>query len=168
MLKNKLFNSYFFKTITMIDEFDKNILRKLEEDGRVPFSQIADELNVSNTMVFKRYDKLVKTNIIKKISPNYDARLLGYNFCSYTGITIDKEHKTESVIKELEKIPEIMECHYVTGPYSLYLRIVTIDQDDFRRILYNTLDKIEGISKSESMMDLGCAFKRNIVSSFYS
>lgn len=145
-----------------LDDFDKNILKKLEQDGRMPFSQIADELGISNTMVHKRINKLFKRKIITKINPSYDEMKLGYGYGAFTGITLEKEHKTQSVIEELKKIPEITECHYIAGAFTLYIRVFAKDQEDLRRILYDKIDNIDGVSKTESMIDLGCAFKRNI------
>ncbi len=146
----------------VLDEFDKRIIHKLEEDGRMPFSQIAEELRISNTMVHKRINKLMRNQIITKINPTYNEKRLGYAYGAFTGITLDKEHKTQEVIKALKKIPEVTECHFIAGSYTLYLRIFAKDQEDLRRILYDTIDNIDGVAKTESMIDLGCAFKRNI------
>ncbi len=146
-----------------LDDFDRKILQKLEADGRIPYSQIADELGISNTMVHKRMNKLMRRKIITKINPTYDEKRLGYGYGAFTGITLEKEHQTKSVIEALKKIPEVTECHYITGPFTLYLRIFAKDQEDLRRILYDVIDNIDGVAKTESMIDLGCAFKRNIV-----
>jgi len=145
-----------------LDDFDRKIIQKLETDGRIPFSQIAEELGVSNTMIHKRIGRLVEKKVITKINPTYDEKRLGYGYGTFTGITLDKEYKTQSVIEALKKIPEVTECHYIAGKYTLYLRIFAKDQEDLRRILYDTIDNIDGGSKTESMIDLGCAFKRNI------
>ena len=146
-----------------IDDFDRMIIKKLEEDGRMPFSQIAEELKISNTMVHKRVDKLMRRKIITRINPTFDEKRLGYGYGAFTGITLDKEHKTQSVIEKLKQIPEVTECHYIAGAFTLYLRIYARDQEDLRRILYDRIDNIDGVAKTESMIDLGCAFKRNIV-----
>ena len=146
-----------------LDEFDKKIIHKLERDGRMPFSQIADELGISNTMVHKRMAKLLGKKIITKINPTYDEKKLGYGYGAFTGITLDKEHKTQSVIEALKKIPEVTECHFIAGKYTLYVRIFAKDHEDLRRILYDVIDNIDGVQKTESMIDLGCAFKRNIL-----
>ena len=96
-----------------LDQFDRQIIQKLEEDGRMPYSQIAAELNISNTMVHQRMQKLIKRKIITRIIPNYDEKKLGYGYGAFTGITLDKEYKTQSVIERLKKIPEITECHFI-------------------------------------------------------
>ncbi len=145
-----------------LDDFDRGIINKLEEDGRMPFSQIAEELGISNTMVHKRIAKLRRKKIITKINPTYDEKKLGYGFGAFTGIVLDKEHKTQKVIEALKKIPEVTECHFIAGRYTLYVRIFAKDQEDLRRILYDVIDNIDGVAKTESMIDLGCAFKRNI------
>ena len=147
-----------------IDEFDKKIMAILEHDGRVSFTIIAERLGISNTMVHKRYSKLIANGIIQKIQPAFNERLLGYTYCAYTGIILEFDYDINSIIEKLKEIPEIVECHYITGPYSLFLKIMCRDQDDFRRILYEELEKIKGISRSESFLDLGSAFSRNIIS----
>lgn len=152
------------KQFMELDNYDVSILTKLEEDGRASFSVIAEELGISNTMVHKRFGKLVKNGALTKIEPVYDERILGYTYCAYTGITLEKEYETMDVIEQLKQIPEIVECHFITGPYSLYLKILCKDQDDFRRLLYEELEKVKGIAKSESFLDLGYAFRRNIMS----
>jgi Lrp/AsnC family transcriptional regulator for asnA, asnC and gidA len=144
------------------DDYDRQILHKLEADGRMPFSQIAAELKISNTMVHKRVDKLFRRKVIAKINPTYNEKKLGYGYGAFTGITLDKEHKTQMVIEALKQIPEVTECHYVAGGFTLYIRIFAKDQEDLRRILYDQIDNIHGVIKTESMIDLGCAFKRNI------
>lgn len=145
-----------------LDKYDRLIIKKLEKDGRIPFSQIASELGISNTMVHKRFDRLKRMKVIAKINPTFNEKALGYGYGAFTGITLEKESQTKSVIKALQKIPEVTECHYIAGGFTLYLRIYAKDQEDLRRILYDQIDNITGVYKTESMIDLGCAFKRNI------
>ena len=147
----------------MLDQYDKAILRLLDQDGRIAYSTIARNLNISNTMVHQRVQRLQQLGIIKGVFMDLDDRALGYDYAAFTGITLEKDADSAMVIRELEAIPEVTECYYVTGPYTLYVRIVAKDHADLRRVLYERIDIIAGINKTESIVELGCAFKRNIV-----
>ena len=76
--------------------------------------------------------------------------------------TNHKEIQRKRIIEELKNIPEITECYYVTGSFTLYIKIVAQDHEHMRKILYEKIDNIPGISKTDSIIELGCAFKRNI------
>jgi len=112
-----------------LDKYDKDILRELEKDGKKPFSQIAIDLNISNTMVHQR--------IMHSIG------------------------NTQNVIEELKKIPEVTECYHISGRFALYIRIVAKNSQHMRDILYAKIESIEGVQNTESLVDFGCAFKRN-------
>jgi Lrp/AsnC family transcriptional regulator for asnA, asnC and gidA len=146
----------------MIDAYDRRILQELEKDGRIAYSTIASTLHISNTMVHQRINKMMDNEVITSIKPVIDEKKIGYNLGSFTGITLENDYSSEKVIEELRKIPEVTECHFIAGGYTLFLRIYAKDSDHLRQILYDKIDKIEGVTKTESMIDLGCAFKRNV------
>lgn len=145
-----------------LDDYDIQILKLLETDGRMAFSAIATELNISNTMVHQRVNKLQEQGILRGIKPVLNEKLIGYDWGAFTGLTLEKDHDSERIIEELKKIPEVTECYYITGTYTLYLRIVAKNHEHMRHILYDKIDNISGISKTDSIIELGCAFKRNI------
>lgn len=145
-----------------MDEFDVKILKCLEEDGRMPFSTIAAMLNISNTMVHQRVYKLMQQGILAGIRPVLNEKRLGYDWGSFTGLTLEKDGNSEQVIEALKAIPEVTECYYITGTYTLYIRIVAKSHEHMRQVLYNQIDVIPGIAKTDSIIELGCAFKRNI------
>ncbi len=145
-----------------MDKYDIQILQKLEEDGRKAFSTIATELKISNTMVHQRIGKLVEKGILKGIKPVLNEKMLGYDWGSFTGIVLDKDFDSQRVIEALKAIPEVIECYYITGTFTLYLRILAKNHEHFRTILYDQIDNIPGVIKTDSIVELGCAFKRNV------
>ncbi len=146
-----------------IDHYDLEILKIMEMDGRVPFSTIASEIGISNSMVHQRVSKLTEHGVLKGVRPILDEKKLGYDWASFTGLTLDKDHNSERIIDALKDIPEITECYYITGAYTLFIRISARNHEHMRKILYEKIDSIPGISKTDSFMELGCAFRRNIV-----
>lgn len=145
-----------------LDEFDINIIKELEKDGRMAFSAIATTLKISNTMVHQRVNRLTEQGILAGIKPVINEKKIGYDWASFTGISLNKDQDSNRVIEELKNIPEITECYYVTGSFTLYIKIVAQNHEHMRKILYEKIDTIPGISKTDSIIELGCAFKRNI------
>lgn len=146
----------------IIDDYNKKILSFLDKDGRIPYLSIAKQLDISNTMVHQRVSKLLENGIIRAIRPILNEKKIGYDLGAFTGISLEKDYVHGDVIKALKKIPEITECYFVAGDYTFFLRIVAKDSEDLRHLLYEKIDKIPGVYKTVSMIDLGCAFKRNI------
>ncbi|WP_026730283.1 Lrp/AsnC family transcriptional regulator [Flavobacterium denitrificans] len=146
----------------ILDEFDIKILKELEKDGRMAFSAIATNLKISNTMVHQRVNRMIEQGVIGGIKPIIQEKNIGFDWASFTGITLNKDSDSDRIIEEMKKIPEITECYYVTGSFTLYIKIVAKNHEHMRKILYEKIDNIPGIAKTDSIIELGCAFKRNI------
>ena len=145
-----------------LDEFDINIIKELEKDGRMAYSAIATNLKISNTMVHQRINRLTEQGILAGIRPIINEKKIGYDWASFTGITLNKDPDSIQVIEALKNIPEITECYYVTGSFTLYIKIIAKNHEHMRKILYEKIDNIPGIEKTNSLIELGCAFKRNV------
>lgn len=146
----------------IVDEFDINIIKELEKDGRMAYSAIASNLKISNTMVHQRINRLIEQGILTGIKPVINEKKVGYDWGSFTGITLNKDQDSDRIIEELKKIPEITECYYITGSFTLYIKIIAKDHEHMRKVLYEKIDTIPGIAKTDSIIELGCAFKRNV------
>lgn len=148
--------------MNILDSYDIAIIKELEKDGRIAYSTIAANLKISNTMVHQRVNRLIAQGIITGIKPIINEKKVGYDWGSYTGITLNKDQDSNRIIEELKKIPEITECYYISGLYTLYIKIIAKNHEHMRKLLYEKIDNIPGISKTDSIMELGCAFKRNV------
>jgi Lrp/AsnC family transcriptional regulator for asnA, asnC and gidA len=146
----------------LLDEFDISIIKELEKDGRMAFSTIATNLKISNTMVHQRINRLVEQEIITGIKLILDAKKIGYDWGAFTGITLSKDHDSHQVIEALKNIPEVTECYFITGSFALYIKLIAKDHNHMRQLLYEKIDTIPGIVKTDSLIELGCAFKRNL------
>ena len=146
----------------ILDEFDTNIIKELEKDGRMAYSTIASNLKISNTMVHQRVNRLMEQGIITGIKPLINEKKIGYDWGAFTGITLKKDQDSDRVIEALKNIPEITECYYITGSFTLYIKMIAKNHEHMRKLLYEQIDSIPGISKTESQIELGCAFKRNV------
>ena len=115
-------------------------------------------------MIHQRIARLTEQGILVGIKPVLNEKKIGYDWAAFTGITLERDQDSYRIIEELKKIPEVTECYFITGGYTLYLKIVARDHEHMRKILYDKIDTIQGIAKTNSIIELGCAFKRNVIS----
>ncbi|WP_270087479.1 Lrp/AsnC family transcriptional regulator [Sphingobacterium sp. SYP-B4668] len=151
------------KPFHMLDDFDIRILKMLDKDGRMAYSAIANEMGVSNTMIHQRIARMVEQGILEGTKPMLNEKKLGYDWGAFTSLSLEKDHDSQRVIEELKKIPEVTECYFITGNYTLYIKIIAKNHEHMRQLLYEEIDNIPGIAKTDSIIELGCAFKRNII-----
>ena len=146
-----------------IDNVDRKILSCLLEDARQPFLEIARKLVVSGGTIHQRVDKMKKMGVIEgnKVQINFEK--LGYDVTVFLGIHLSSARELAKVIKQLEKMPEVVEAHYTTGNYALLVKLHTKSIRDFHSFLAERLQAIEAIQSTESFISLDQPLKRDIV-----
>lgn len=144
------------------DYIDKQILSKLQSEARKAYSQIAEELKVSNSLVHQRIKKLSEAGVIKNAEFIFDEKKLGYKTKSYTGIRLREARFAKSVMEELTKINEIVECNYVSGNYAIFILIFAKDNEHLREVLYEQVHLINGVAGTDTFICFDTGFKRNI------
>lgn len=145
-----------------LDYVDERILIELSLDSKKSYIQIAKKLNVSNSLIHQRINKLKAQGILKGFNVSIDAKKLGYNTAAYMGIVLKEASQSYQVAKELTKIPEIIECNFVSGKYALFIKTVAINNDHLRRILYEKVHLIEGVGSTDTFILFGSEFKREV------
>jgi len=147
---------------TELDFINKEILKCLSKDARIPFSELAKQLNVSNSLVHQRIKKMQEAGFIKGYSIDLSPRNMGYESFTFTGVVTKEARYVKSIVEELKKIPAIVECHLVSGKYALLLKIIAKNNEDLREILYEKIHTIEGVGSTDSFISFGEAFSRNL------
>ena len=107
-----------------IDGIDKEILRNLMEDARKPILQIANKIGISGAAIHQRLRKLEDAGVIASSKLMVDNKVLGYKTMAFIGIYLDKASSNAEAVKELKKIPEVLECHYTTGNWSILIKMI--------------------------------------------
>ncbi len=133
-----------------IDRLDKKILQLISQDARIPFLEVARECNVSGAAIHQRIQKLRNTGIIKGSEFVIDTYKVGFQTCAYIGITLSDVKSFPMVVEELKKIPEIVECHYATGKYSMFVKIYAKDNRHLLQIILDKMTLIKGIAHTET------------------
>ncbi|MCK9155185.1 MAG: Lrp/AsnC ligand binding domain-containing protein [Paludibacteraceae bacterium] len=143
-----------------IDKLDEKILKLISGNARIPFLEVARECNVSGAAIHQRIQKLQNIGVIKGSEFVLDATKIGYNTCAFMGIFLKDANLFKSVANELSHIPEVVECHYTTGKYAMFIKIYAKNNMDFLRIIQEKLQPINGISSTETIISLNEGFKR--------
>ena len=105
---------------------------------------------------------LIEAGIISNSTYLVNPKSLGYNTCTYIGVKLDRPSHYEAVTKELEKIPEIVECHFTTGPYTLLTKLYSHDNEHLMQLLNGQIQQIDGVSSTETLISLAESFHRTV------
>ena len=82
--------------------------------------------------------------------------------CAYVGVRISEPNISNSVIDSLKSIPEIVECHFITGKYTLFLKVFCTDNEHLMNVIINTIQGIPGITQTETFLSLDQSFERQV------
>ncbi len=145
-----------------IDDLDKKILTILTKNARIPFLEVARECNVSGAAIHQRVQRLTKIGVISGSQFNIDPKKLGYNTCAYIGVFLDKATLFEDVSKALHSVPEIIQCHYTTGQYSMFIKVYAKDNEHLRHVLAHKIQGITGIMRTETFISLDVLMDRQL------
>lgn len=145
-----------------LDQLDRQILSKLVEDGKMPYTDIAKQLFVSSGTIHVRMKKMEELGIVKGSSLTLDYHKLGYDVTAFLGIYLNNASLYEEVALQIQAIPEIVNAHYTTGAYSLLCKIVCKDTHHLRHVLQDKIQKIQGVQRTETFLSLEERIDRSV------
>lgn len=145
-----------------IDGIDKTILRALMADARTPVLEIARKVGISGAAIHQRLRKLEKSGIISGSKFVINPKVLGYTTMAFIGIYLDKAMSNPDAVKQLKKIPEVLECHYTTGNWSIFIKILCKDNEHLMQLLNKNIQSIPGVSRTETFISLAQQIDRQI------
>lgn len=144
-----------------LDELDKQILRLIAGDARMPFLEVARACNVSGAAIHQRIQRLSSMGVIKGSQFVIDPEKIGYETCAYIGLYLKNPENFDKVVSELEKIPEVVECHYTTGGYDMFVKIYAANNHHLLTIIHDKLQPL-GLSRSETIISFHEAINRQL------
>ena len=144
-----------------LDLLDKKILRLIAGDARIPFLEVARSCNVSGAAIHQRIQKLTNLGILKGSQFIVDPEKVGYETCAYIGLYLQNPAKFDDVVEELKKIPEVVECHYTTGGFDMFIKIYASNNHHLLNIIHDQLQPL-GLSRSETVISFNAAINRQI------
>ena len=145
-----------------IDKLDKKILSILSKNARIPFKDVAAECGVSRAAIHQRVQHLIAGGVITGSGFDVNPKSIGYNTCTYVGMNLERGNMYKNVVEKLQHIPEIVECHFTTGPYTMLLKVYARDNEQLMDLLNNKMQMIPGVVSTETLISLDQSIKREI------
>lgn len=145
-----------------IDNLDRKILEIVMRNARIPSKDIALVCGVSRAAVHQRIQRMIDIKVIIGSGYNVDPKVLGYTTCTYVGVNLERGAMYRDVVPELEKIPEIVECNYTTGPYTMLIKVYARDNEHLMDLLNNRIQMIPGVTGTETLISLDNSINRVI------
>lgn len=145
-----------------IDKLDRKILSILSKNARIPFKDVAAECGVSRAAIHQRVQHLLENGVITGSGFDVNPKALGYSTCTYIGINLERGSMYKKVVERLEHIPEVVECHFTTGSYTMLVKVYVKDNEQLMDLLNNKLQTIPGVVSTETLISLEQSIKREI------
>ncbi len=145
-----------------IDTLDTNILEILSKNAKIPFIKIAELCGVSGAAIHQRIQKLEDAGVILGSRFILSPKALGYNTCAYIGVQVNliSTRTHDQVFEEISNIQEIVECHHITGKYSLLLKVYAKDNEHLKNIIVEHIQSIAEVTFTETFLSLQEGFSR--------
>jgi Lrp/AsnC family transcriptional regulator for asnA, asnC and gidA len=146
----------------LIDAIDRKILSQLIHNARMPFLEIARECGISGAAIHQRVKKLEEAGIVTGSRLEVDPAALGYSICAFIGIRISDPSFHHITMEALRQIPEVVECHFITGKYNLLVKVYCFDNEHLMKTIFENILNIKGIAQTETYISLQQAFEREV------
>jgi Lrp/AsnC family transcriptional regulator, regulator for asnA, asnC and gidA len=145
-----------------LDEIDLKILDIISKNARMPFKDVASECGISRAAVHQRVNRMIEMEVIIGSGYHIDPRKVDFNTCTYIGIFLERGGIYEDVALKLKTISEVVECHYTTGQYAIFAKVYARNNEHLKEILNENIQKIPGISSTETFISLEETLKREV------
>ena len=145
-----------------LNELDLKILRRLTTNARVPLRDVAEGENSSRSSVNQRLTRMIENGVLTSLKYHVNPKKIGYNTCTYVGVRLERGSLYKEVAERMRETPEIVECHFTTGPYTMLIKLYAIDNNDLMRILNGIIQSIPGVVATETLISLDVSFERSI------
>lgn len=144
-----------------LDTLDEQILRLIADNARIPFLEVARACHVSGAAIHQRIQRLIRLGVLKGSQFVLDPEKIGYETCAFVGLFLKDPSSFDKVVEELRKIPEVVECHYTTGGYDMFIKIYARNNHHMLSIIHDKLQPL-GLQRSETIISFYEAIKRQM------
>mgnify|MGYP001087812029 CR=1 FL=1 len=147
-----------------LDTLDRRILELLLNDARIPYVEVARKCKVSGAAVHQRIGRMIEAGVIAGSGFNLDPKGMGYMTCAFIGIQVNLTQTSthNEVFEKIKEIDEIVECHHISGKYSLLAKIYTRNNEHLKKIIVEKIQSIPEITFTETFISLEAGFQRQL------
>lgn len=145
-----------------IDRLDLRILDMISKDARIPLSEVAEKCGVSRAVVHQRVAKLTDKGAISGSGYHINPKLIGYSTCTFVGLILEKGSMYDDVVESLRTIPEVVECHFTTGTYTMLIKLYAYDNAHLMELINKKIQQINGVMSTETLIALDESIMRQL------
>lgn len=145
-----------------MDNLDRKILDIVMHNARTPSKVVAVECGVSRAAIHQRIQRMIDLGVITGSGYHVNPKMLGFATCTYIGVNLERGAMYRTVVPEFEKIPEIVECHFTTGQYTLLLKVYARDNEHLMELLNDKIQTIPGVTGTETLISLDKSIDRTL------
>ncbi|MDE6200226.1 MAG: Lrp/AsnC ligand binding domain-containing protein [Muribaculaceae bacterium] len=145
-----------------IDNLDRKILKIIMQNARIPSKDVAVECGVSRAAIHQRIQRMIDLKVITGSGYYVNPKDLGFYTCTFIGVNLERGALYREVVPELRRIPEITECHFTTGPYTMLIKLFARDNEHLMDLLNNKIQNIPGVTGTETLISLDHSIHRHL------
>lgn len=145
-----------------LDQVDRKILKYLIRNARMPYLEIARECDISGAAIHQRIRKLTEAGVIRGSRLVVDPKMMGFDVCAFISITLKEPQLLTPTLSQLKEVPEIVECHFVTGKGNILVKLYCVDNEHLMRTIFDGILRIQGVATTETTISLQEAFQRQV------
>ena len=147
----------------LLDGIDKIIIKHLLREARTPIQILSKASGISGAAIHQRLKKLENTGVVSGSQIILNPKILGFNTVAFIGVYLDKAIRNPEAVRQLKNIPEVIECHYTTGNWSIFVKLLCRDNEHLMQLLNKNIQTIDGVSRTETFISLQEQISRQIV-----
>lgn len=139
-----------------LDRTDRAILQALQQDGRLPISRLAEQVNLSETPCARRLRRLETEGYIERYRAVLSKRALGLGVTAFAQVSFSSHDRalSDSFERAVQTLPRIVACHNISGSADYLLQIVASDLEEYGRFVRDVVRSLPGVAAVESMLSL--------------
>jgi len=139
---------------TALDTIDRKILALIQDDAKLSQAELAKAVGLTAPSVNERIRKLERAGVIRGYVALLDERKLGHDITAFVEIFIEHPKFESGFIEAVGGLDEVLECHHITGEFSLLLKVRVKDMAAFRRLLIEKLNTVRGVRQTRTLIVL--------------
>ncbi|MBV6646380.1 MAG: Lrp/AsnC family transcriptional regulator [Cyclobacteriaceae bacterium] len=142
--------------IAKLDTTDRKILEILQSNAKITNAQLSKDIGLSPAPTLERVKKLENSGIIKSYHAKLDTGRIGLGVNTFVLVTLKghNKHNIDLFLDEINNVPEIIECHHITGSGDFILKIIASDISAYQKLMLEKVSEIEVVDSLQSMVIL--------------
>ncbi len=150
--------------MSKFDHIDRKVLEILQDNAKITNAQLSKEIGLSPAPTLERVKKLETLGVIQSYHAQLNRDKIGLGVTTFVQITLTGHKKmvTDSFVSQINEIPEVIECHHITGNCDFLLKIISKDIASYQKLMLEQINEIEEVASTQTMVILS-TFKESKV-----